>query len=88
MASREYMETLYKLAVTEITERALMIWEQWAGKDGLVYGDVPLSKEDFVMFYIDLNDRGVLDNLRVVSPEIAKDFDERFERTALEVMVR
>jgi hypothetical protein len=35
---------------------------------------------------IDLRDRGVLDNLRVISPEVSADLDERFEKDSLRVM--
>jgi hypothetical protein len=87
MYRRKEMEELVDMAVDRIVERVLNAEKAWQDSNGLIYGDIPLSTpEDFVMFYIDLRDRGVLDNLRVISPEVSADLDERFEKDSLRVM--
>jgi len=85
---RSYMEELRDRAVEEIIDRTLELYEAMKDRNGLVYGDESLNNpEDFVMFYIDLRDRGVLDNLRIVNADFAADLDERFERDAQLVMI-
>ena len=83
---RERLEQLEEIAVEALLEKALNAHAMMMDKAGLTYGDVPLNDEDFVMFYIDLRDRGVLDNLRVVSPEVFSDLAQRFMKSAPKVM--
>lgn len=85
--NRYFMEQLAERATERMVQRILDVEDAWKDANGLVYGDIPLnSPEDFVMYYIDLRERGVLDNLRVVSPEVAADLDKQFERDAAKVM--
>ena len=51
--------------------------------DGETYGDVSLnSDEDFTMFYLDLQQRGILPYLAVVNPQLAEQYRKRFQRTS------
>ena len=55
--------------------------------DGETYGDVSLdSDEDFTMFYLDLNQRGILPYLAVVNPKLAEQYRTRFQRTSGRLM--
>lgn len=85
--NRYFMEQLAERATERMVQRIFDVEDAWKDANGLVYGDIPLNNpEDFVMYYIDLRERGVLDNLRVVSPEVAADLDKQFERDAAKVM--
>ena len=56
-------------------------------EDGETYGDVPINKpEEFVPFYIDLQQRGVAQALEVVNPKLAEQWRRKFQRDAATLM--
>lgn len=55
--------------------------------DGETYGDIPVNKpEEFVAFYIDLQQRGVAQALTVVNPKLAEQWQRKFRRDAATLM--
>lgn len=67
-------------AAGEVMRRALGVAESITGERGEAYGDEPLSGAAFLAYYADLDARGVLESLRVVSPELAARMDRQYER--------
>jgi len=68
------------MAIVETLMKRLIV-------DGETYGDIPLdSPDEFVAFYVDLEQRGVLRHLAVVSPKMAEQYERRFRRDAATVM--
>ena len=83
MISREYVEQIEERAVEEITALLLEVGDSMIDADGLAYGDEPFdSDEDFVAYYIDLRDRGVLAHLAVIAPKFHGRLRTRFNRAA------
>ena len=73
-ATERCMEIVYYLVDTLI-------------ENGEAYGDAPVNKpEDFVPFYIDLQQRGVAQALEVVNPKLAQQWRRKFARDAATVM--
>ena len=72
------------------TDRCLFIVENLTDRmivNGTTYGDIPLdSPEEFVTFYLDLDKRGILPHLEVVSPTLAEQYRRRFARDSAKVM--
>lgn len=72
------------------TERCMEIVEYLVDQlieNGETYGDIPINKpEEFVPFYIDLQQRGVTRTLAVVNPKLAAQWERKFRRDAAEVM--
>lgn len=79
-----------KLVEKAATERCMSIVVGIAEKlvvDGTTYGDVELSSdEDFTMFYLDLQQRGILPYLATVNPSLAASYRSRFLRTSGRLM--
>ncbi len=87
---RDYLMKVEKRATEVCVERSLAVVEKMLGADGLAYGDIDLkSPAEFVSFYTDLVDRGVMTSLIVRTPKYAAQLRRRYERefprVALEV---
>ena len=72
------------------TERAMTIIEALMDRlivDGTTYGDIEFKTDaDFAMFYLDLQQRGILPYLHVVNEKLSNQWRDRFERTAGRLM--
>jgi hypothetical protein len=79
-ARPELMARVVELATLEIMRRSVGVAESMVGMDGEVWGDLPLRGGPFMAYYADLEERGVLGALRVVSPRYAERLDRQFER--------
>lgn len=78
--SREFLKEVEEYATNRCMEIAIEMADRMV-QDGLAYGDIPFDNDaDFAAFYIDLQDRGVLRFLPVVSPKLARELDSRFAR--------
>ena len=85
---RERLQAIEDRAVDEIVELTLGIAEQMVDENGLAYGDEELSEPaEFVAFYIDLRERGVLEHLITIAPRHAERLRRRFEREAAGVLL-
>ncbi len=72
------------------TERASVLFgdltEAMLGDDKLAYGDEALKgPAEFVLFYVDLQNRHVLEHLVVIAPKFAERLRRRFERDSQRV---
>ncbi len=79
-ARPEVMDRIVDHAASEVMRRALGVADSITGAAGEAYGDEPLRGASFLAYYADLDSRGVLESLRVVSPELATRLDRAFER--------
>ena len=79
-ARPELMDRIVDHATGEIMRRALGVAESLTGVSGEVWGDERQRGGRFLAYYADLDQRGVLDALRVVSPELAVRMDRQYER--------
>jgi len=79
-ARPELMDRIVSRAVDEVLRRALGVADSLTGAHGEVWGDEPQRGGDFMAYYADLDQRGVLDALRVVSPGLAGRLDRQYER--------
>ncbi len=78
---REFLTKVEKRAVEECVDIALGVVDQMLVDAGLAYGDLDFkSPADFVMFYEDLVERGVMTSLVVRSPKFAGQLRRRYDR--------
>ena len=74
------MDRIVDRAVTEVMRRALGVADSLTGPNGETFGDEPQRGGHFLAYYADLDQRGVLGALRVVSPSQAARMDRQYER--------
>lgn len=79
-ARPELMARVVDVATAQVMRRALGVAESLTGERGEVWGDEPLRGAHYLAYYADLDARGVLEALRVVSPELAARMDRAYER--------
>ncbi len=87
---REFLTKVQKRATEECVTIALGVVDQMLLDNDLAYGDLDLKNPaEFVSFYTDLAERGVLTSLVVRAPKFADQLRRRYERdfakVALEV---
>jgi hypothetical protein len=85
--SREFLDTLEKRGIDECMRIALASADEQTDRKGLVYGDVEHSDEEVVMFYKDLQERGVFPHLEIVNADLARKYQERFHRLAPKLLL-
>ena len=87
MTIRADLMELEDMAVDAIEADLDEVMDAVIDEDGLTYGDVEFeSEEDFMLAYQDMDDRGVLEFLDVVSPKLAARWQRRYDRAALKVL--
>lgn len=75
----DYLREVAKRAQGMCMQRILALVDRMV-VDGLAYGDEPLSDAEFVPYYLSLRQRGVLDFLPTVNPQLAERMRRQFER--------
>lgn len=79
----ETLLAIQRRAIDACVEEAVEVAERMLDENGLAYGDVELkSPGEFVGFYADLEERGVLVHLRTLAPRFSERLRRRFEREA------
>ena len=80
MSLKEVLDEVQKRAERDLLEMGLDLVKAQMDED-LTYGDIELkSGPDFVLFYQDLLDRGVIPHLEIRAPRLAKKWATRFDR--------
>lgn len=89
MSIRDDLEELEDAAVAAISSDLQDILDALVDEDGLTYGDEEFeSEEDFMLFYQDLRDRGVLEFLAVIDPDLTEKYARRYARGVEKMAVR
>ena len=87
MLARENLDAIFSGSRNASTALFDMLAEEFLGPDQVPWDDIELKEpEEFVMFYIDLAERGILPHLAVVSPHFSEEWSKRFGRDAAKVM--
>lgn len=66
----DLVDEVQERAMRRITELAEELLKRMHRADGTTFGDVPLSRGERILRFQDYAQRGVLDALRVVKPEL------------------
>lgn len=83
---REFLERIEEAATDRLSVLFGDLTATMLGDDKLAYGDEALTgPAEFVLFYIDLANRNVLEHLTVVAPKFAERLRRRFERDSQRV---
>ncbi|KKN74358.1 hypothetical protein LCGC14_0391590 [marine sediment metagenome] len=83
---REFLERIAEVATERLTMLFGDLTDAMLGDDKLAYGDEALtSPAEFVLFYLDLQNRHVLEHLVVIAPKFAERLRTRFERDSAQV---
>lgn len=79
--SRAALVELEDAAVEKIAGELREVFEALVDDEGLTYGDQKFtSEEDFMLFFVDIRDRGVLEMLHVVNDALATQYERRYLR--------
>ncbi len=85
---REFLERIAEVATDRLSVLFGDLTEALLGDDKLAYGDEALkSPAEFVLFYVDLQNRHVLQHVAVIAPKFAERLRRRFERDSARVAV-
>ena len=88
MSIREDLQELEDMAVEAISSDLQDILDALVDEDGLTYGDEEFESEaDFMLFFQDLRDRGVLEFLAVIDPELTAKYARRYARGVEKMVV-
>ena len=78
---REFLERIAGSATEKLSVLFGDLTKAMIGDDQLAYGDEALTgPAEFVLFYLDLQNRHVLEHLVMVAPKFAERLRRRFER--------
>lgn len=81
MSVRTDLEELEDIAVEAISADLQDVLDALVDEDGLTYGDEEFeSEEDFMLFFQDLRDRGVLEFLDLIDPTLTAKYQRRYDR--------
>lgn len=76
------------MAVEAISADIQDVLDALVDEDGLTYGDEEFeSEEDFMLFFQDLRDRGVLEFLDLIDPVLTAKYQRRYERNVEKMVV-
>ena len=85
---REFLERIEEVATDQISVLYGDLTDAMLGDDKLAYGDEALrGPAEFVLFYLDLANRHVLEHLTVIAPKFAERLRKRFDRDSARVAV-
>lgn len=83
---REFMERIEEVAIDRLSVLFGDLTDAMLGGDKLAYGDEKLTGPgEFVLFYLDLQNRHVLEHLTVIAPKFAERLRKRFDRDSARV---
>ncbi len=83
---REFLERIEESATERMSVLFGDLTDAMLGDDKLAYGDEALKgPAEFVLFYLDLQNRHVLDHLTVIAPKFAERLRKRFDRDSARV---
>ncbi len=86
--SREYNDKLRDATKAVVIDRVRNIADSMVGKDGLVFGDIPLSRRERILSTLDAAERGVLAQLalidRAVFEQIVRQLDRDLQAEAID----
>lgn len=88
MSIREDLQELEDAAVEAISSDLQDILDALVDEDGLTYGDEEFESEaDFMLYFQDLRDRGVLEFLAVFDPDLTEKYAWRYVRNVEKMAV-